>query len=159
MLNSLKTALLAAGAALALAGSAQAQAPTDLSAFDIRSAGGWAERLVLCDYTAFLSNAPDLNANRMWVRRDDGHSELMLPPDFVGGGQWYKEGYQRLYFKLQRHGQISSRQVSAAQNGIGRDFVETYRRQHVWRQADLRFLRQQDSACRAMARQEGEIIS
>src|SRR5947208_163273 len=108
-------ALASASLALGAAGVVQAQSrPTGdygqggYSQFDVRNARNWAERLVLCDTTAFLASRPDLNANRMFVRRDDGRRDLLLPPDFVGNGRWYKEAYERLYWRLKREHQITS---------------------------------------------------
>ncbi len=127
------------------------------AAFDVRGTDSWADRLVLCDTTAFLAGHPDLMADRMWVRRDDGRSDLLLPPDFVGGGQWYKEGYERLYFRLQHEHKISYRELIDAQTTVGRRFVEAYRRMGPGYR-DERFLRAQDAYCRSMARAQGEIV-
>ncbi len=156
MINTFKKTLLAGALALGLAGGAVA-APTNLSAFDVRSADSWAEKLVLCDVTAFLAQKPDLNANRMWVRRDDGHRELLLPPDFVGGGAWYKEGYERLYWRLKRQKQVDSHQLRQAQDTLAHDFVQAYRRDPAG-MAYSRTLRDQDTFCRRMARSEGVIV-
>ena len=84
----MKSIILAALAAstLAIASAAHAQPDRDqrdraasrdggrYADFDVRNARGWAERLVLCDTTAFLASRPDLNADRMWVRRDAARS-------------------------------------------------------------------------------------
>ena len=159
MLTALKSALVAAIAVAGLAGAAQAApSSTPVARFDVRHAQGWAEKLVLCDVTAFLATDPDFNANRMWVIRDDGHRDLLLPPDFVGAGQWYKEGYQRLYFRLNRQGKINLDALRDAQNSLGHDFVEAYRRAGRGN-GDGSFFRAQDTYCRAMARAEGEIIT
>lgn len=158
MFKPLKTALLAAGIVFGCAGFTQAAVPADLHAFNLQGADGWADRLVLCDVTAFLAAKPDLNANRMWVRRQDGHSDLLLPPDFVTGGQWYKEDYQRLYFKLKGRKKIDSAALRRARVDLGRPFVEAYRR-GVRTVAESRFLLRQDQACRTMAREEGVIVS
>jgi hypothetical protein len=145
-------------ATIALMGAAVARAAPDSSRFDVRNAHNWAERLVLCDSTAFLATRPDFNANRMWVRRDDGHRDLLLPPDFVGAGRWYKEGYQRLYWRLRRRGEVDDASLTAAADQLGRPFIESYRRAggYNWQGDD--FLRGQDVFCRATARQQGEII-
>ncbi len=156
MLNVIKSAIVAAGAAAMLAGAVPVQAQS-ASNFDVQSAQSWADRLVLCDVTAFLAGKPDLNANLMLVHRDDGRDDLLLPPDFVNGGQWYKEGYERLYWRMKRENKVDSAQLRNAQNTLGHDLVEAYRRDSV--QAKPSFLRHQDSYCRSMARSEGEIIS
>jgi len=157
MFRSFKVALAALGVAAAVAGVAHARGePRPLTTFDVRSSGNWADRLALCDTTAFLASKPDLNANRMWVRRDDGHADLLLPPDFVGNGWWYKEGYQRLYWRLRHEKKLDSDQMKQAQNTLSRDFVESYRRANDYH--DARFLRDQDVYCRSLAREQGEII-
>ncbi len=114
---------------------------------------------MICDYSAFLSGRPDLHANRMWVRRDNGHSDMLLPPDFVGAGNWYKEGYEHLYFKLRRKGEVDAAQLRHAQDTVGRDLLEAYRRQQPWSTANVNFLLRQDAYCRQLARQEGEFVS
>jgi len=174
----MKRPLLAAlgmiGLAAALCGSAQAQPyPGErnlpplsrdggrFAEFDVRNARGWAERLVICDTTAFLASRPDINADRIWVRRDDGRRDLLLPPYFVGAGHWYKQGYERLFWRLRREREVSSADVYRAQDAVGRRFVQTYRdangRYGVG--IDIRFLEAQDRYCRQMARSEGEIIT
>ena len=162
----MKTLFLAALASATLAlgsfGQASADAPS-LAQFDVKSAGSWAEKLVLCDTTAFLASRPDFNANRMWVHRDDGRQDLLLPPNFVGAGRWYKEGYEQLYWRLRRDNQVTSQELMSVQNGVGRSFVETYRRNNGYNGAtfgvDQRFLDRQDAYCRSMARKEGVIVS
>jgi hypothetical protein len=166
--------VLAAGLALTLASAVQAQPyPGEryrseprggggrFAGFDVRDARSWGERLALCDTTAFLASRPDLNASRIWVRRDDGRRDLLLPPDFVGAGLWYKEGYRRLFWQLQRERQVSSAEVYRAQNGLSRRFVEAYRsiNGHYGAGVDSRFLDAQDRYCRMMARSEGVIVS
>ena len=148
--NALAAAL---GAVVVITGAAQAQpASRDVSSFNVQQVGDWADRLALCDVTAFLASRPDFNAQQMWVRRDDGHSDMLLPPDFVGGGWWYKEGYQRLSYKLK----IEPARMHQAQNTLARDFVESYRRSSS--SQNQHFLRQQDGYCRQLARDQGEII-
>ncbi len=154
MFKAALSALALAGLAFGAAASAQAE-PTDLSRFDVHGASDWADKLVLCDVTAFLASKPDLDANRMWVRRDAGPPDLLLPPDFVQGGQWYKEGYRRLYDKMRRDKRIEGDQVIRAQDTAGRSFIDAYRRSP---NLDHSFLNAQDSYCRSMARAEGEIV-
>jgi len=159
MLKTLKLALAVAATAAVTAG--VAHAGTDLTSYDIASAPTWAEKLVLCDTTAFLAGRPDLNANIIFVRRDDARRfDMLLPPTFVGGGQWYSDGYERLYWRLRHEDKITSKQLLAAQNQISRDFVEAYRRGHsAYGGRGRRFLEAQDKTCKAMARAEGVIVS
>ncbi len=157
MLNSLKALLVAAGAVAVLAGAVQAQpSERDITSFDVRNAGGWADRLALCDATAFLATKPDFNAQRIWVRRDDGHADVLLPPNFVGGGWWYKEGYERLYWRMLKDKKVDSASMHQAQDTVSREFIRSYRSSA--NNQDRRFLDDQDTYCRAMAREQGEII-
>ena len=162
MKNTVLAALAAASFAIGIAGQTQAQPRSDarFSEFDVRNARSWAEKLVLCDVTAFLATRPDLNANRMWVRRDDGHNDLLLPPDFVGAGRWYKEGYEQLYWNLKRRNQVSSDELRQTQASLGRRFVEAYRTSGYNGPGEaMGFLDKQDGYCRSMARHEGVIVS
>ena len=84
MNRSILAVLGAIGFAAMLGGSVEAQpysggrdrpaprAGERFTAFDVRNARSWAERLVICDTTAFLASRPDVNADRIWVRRDNG---------------------------------------------------------------------------------------
>jgi hypothetical protein len=155
-------AILAAGSALSQPAPRREGPPGGRYAdFDVRNARTWAERLVLCDTTAFLASRPDMNADRMWVRRDDGRRDLMLPPDFVGGGRWYKEGYERLFWRLRRERQVSSDELYRTQSALARRFVEVYRRsngRYGLSATEQRFLDAQDTYCRSMARREGAYV-
>jgi hypothetical protein len=128
--------------------------------FDVRNARNWTERLVLCDTTAFLASRPNLNADRMWVRRDDGRRDLLLPPYFLGGGRWYKEGYQRLFWRLQRRHQASDTELFRVESTIGRRFIDAYRDANPYTGGVVQsgFLDAQDRYCRNMARAEGEVV-
>jgi hypothetical protein len=118
----------AAFAALAFAGASAARAASyDVSAFDAAAAHTPAERLVLCDTTAFLATRPNLNANRMYARRDGRPFQLMIGPYFVQGGFLYSERYDRLFWKLRREKQISKDEVAAVQGAQGRALVDAYR--------------------------------
>jgi hypothetical protein len=131
--------------------------------FDVRNARTWAERLVICDTTAFLATHPNLDASRMWARRDDGRRDLLLPPYFIGAGRWYKQGYEQLYWRLRRERQVTRDEIYRAQDTIGRRFVDIYRRSNGSYGGgggpESRFLDRQDAYCRAMASQQGFIVS
>ncbi len=149
MPNILKSAI-AAAALLASAGAAQAV--PDLSAFDAARARSPAERLVLCDTTAFLATRPNLDANRIYTRRDSRPWQLMIGPRFVQGGQIYSERYDRMYWKLKRGNQIDQNQLIAAQDGPGRGLVETYRDSGY---LPMRFAREQSNFCSGWTREAG----
>jgi hypothetical protein len=118
----------AAVAALAVAGASTAQAANyDVSAYDAAAARSPAERLVLCDTTAFLATRPDLNANRMYARREGMPFQLMLGPYYVQGGFLYSERYDRLFWKLRREKQIDKDEVAAVQGDKGRAMIDDYR--------------------------------
>ena len=154
----LKAMKIAAAAVLAVGLTGAAQAAPELSSFDVHSADGWAQKLALCDTTAFLNSHPDLNSNIMFVRRDDARRfDMLLPPDFVGGGQWYEDGYERLYHHLRQDKKVSADEMLQAQNTVGRDFVEAYRASGG--RLNRHFLNAQDTYCRAMARAQGVIVS
>jgi hypothetical protein len=125
MMTFLKTAAVAA---LAFAGASAAQAANyDVSQYDAAKAANPAERLVLCDTIAFLATRPDLNANRIYARRDDRPFQLMLGPYYVQGGFLYSERYDRLFWKLRREKQIDRGQVAVIQGSTGRALVDAYR--------------------------------
>ena len=149
----MNTLLKSALAAVALAASAgAANAYPDLSAFDASRAATPAERLVLCDTTAFLSTRPNLDANRIYARRDGRPWQLMIGPRFVQGGQIYSERYDRMYWRLKRDGQIDQNQLIAAQDGPGRGLVETYRDSGY---LPMGFAREQSQFCSGWTREAG----
>ena len=156
MLKIIKATLVAA-LALGAAGAAGAQ---PITSFDARATDNWAEKLVLCDTAAFLAGQPNLDANVIYTRRDDARRfDMLLPPNFVGGGQWYKEGYERLYFRLKAEKKIGFKELLNVQNDVGRRFVDSYRKGGRYEMATNRFLREQDSYCHSMARENGVIVS
>lgn len=125
MMTFLKTAAVAA---MALAGASAAQAANyDVSQYDAAAARSPAERLVLCDTTAFLATRPDLNANRMYARREGRPFQLMLGPYYVQGGFLYSERYDRLFWKLRREKQIDKNEVARIQDTQGRSMIDAYR--------------------------------
>ena len=147
------TLLKSAIAAVALLGAAgSAQAYPDLSAFDASRAATPAERLVLCDTTAFLATRPNLDANRIYTRRDSRPWQLMIGPRFVQGGQIYSERYDRMYWKLRRAGELTQDDVIAAQDGPGRALVETYRDSGY---LPMAFAREQSNFCSGWTREAG----
>jgi hypothetical protein len=135
---------LAAGAAVA-AGQAQASA---YDRFDAANARTPAERLVLCDTTAFLTGRPDLNAQRIVLRRTDRIPVILLPPYFVSGGFIYSERYDRVFGRMRKAHQVTLREVADAQAGPGRAMVELY---HSTRWVDRGFAVRQDRYCRNFA--------
>jgi hypothetical protein len=148
--NLLKTAV---AAALALAGATAASAqPDDLSAFDASRAQTAAERLVLCDTTAFLASRPNLNANRIYARRDGRPFQLMIGPNFVQGGFLYSDRYDRLFWKLRRTDQIAKDEVAKVQDTQGRALVERYRNGGF---LPMSFGRAQAKFCDAWSRENG----
>jgi hypothetical protein len=130
-------------------------------AFDVRGARTWAERLVLCDTAAFLASRPNLDADRMWVRREGRRPDLLLPPYFIGAGRWYKEGYQRLFWQMRRQRLVTDAEVYRAQDNLARRYVDAYRRINPYGgggSVGSRFLDEQDRYCRRMARDQGGYV-
>lgn len=143
--------LLALAAAVATVTAAQAQ-PSPYDQFDAAAARSPAERLVLCDTTAFLAGRPDLNAQRIVLRRIDRVPVILLPPYFVSGGFLYSERYDRVLGRMRKSGEVTLRQVAAAQAGPGRAMVEVYR---ASRWVDRGFAVRQDRVCRKFAADYG----
>lgn len=83
---------------------------------------------MLCDTSAFLRTRPDLNANRMFARRDGQPFQLMLGPYYVQGGVFYSQRYERLFYRLQRDKQVNLRQVADVQASLGRQMIRSYGR-------------------------------
>jgi hypothetical protein len=132
------TTIAVAAAALCGAVSAQAQGfatDRDLSRFDARQTQDLPAQFAICDATRFLRTDPDLNATRVYVRRDDGRMDLLLPPYFVGG---------RAYRRLRYSGQVSYEAVREARHTIGRDMVKSFDRISG---GDRRFLNAQSRFC------------
>jgi hypothetical protein len=128
----MKLLAIAAGcAALALCTGALAQgygAPADLARFDARTAPDVAAKLAICDTARFLRTSPNLDADLVYVRRDDGQLDLLLPPYFVGGPEWYDEDLERAYRRLRRQGEVTYDQVRMARQDIGREMVRAFKR-------------------------------
>jgi hypothetical protein len=143
-------ALAAACAAVAFATSAIAQSYSqrvDTARFDARATPDVAAKLAICDATRFLQSRPDFEADLVYVRRDDGRVDLLLPPHFVGGPQWYDEDLESAYRRLKRQGVVNHDQVRLARAAIGRDMVRAFRRPSGGEQ---RFLREQSRYCKTV---------
>lgn len=142
--------LLLAGlaGALAVVSLARAQPGSAYDRFYVEAARTPAERLVVCDTTAFLAGRPDLNAQRIVVRHLDRIPVTLLPPYFVSGGFLYSDRYDRVFNRMRARHEVSVRDVAATQAGVGRAMVELYRRT---RWVDRAFVRRQDRACRDFA--------
>lgn len=141
------TTIAVAAAAVCGAVSAQAQGVAnnyDLSRFDVRQTQDLPAQFAICDATRFLRTDPDLDADLVYVRRDDGRLDLLLPPYFVGGPEWYDEDLERAYRRLRQRGQISFEAVREARHAIGRDMVKAF--DHVSGD-ERRFLDAQSRAC------------
>lgn len=127
----MKRIALALAAAL-LGGSAVAQpaaGPADITRFDARTAPDVPSKLAICDAVRFLRTDPDLDADRIYVRRpSENRFDLLLPPYFVGGPEWYDEDIERAYRRLRSAGQVEYRAVQTARHEIGREMVRTFDR-------------------------------
>lgn len=143
-------ARLALLAAFALAGPALAQPSYDAFAFD--NARTPAEKVVLCDTSMFLSQHPDLHAQRIVAPRSNGQGALLLPPAYVIGGQLFSDRYERLALKLVAARETTAGEVAAAQASVGKAMVDLYRPN---RYIDHPFTVKQERACRAYAKEHG----
>lgn len=118
-------AALAGGSALAQ----PAAGPADLARFDARTAPDVPSKLAICDAVRFLRTDPDLDADRIYVRRQaENRYDLLLPPYFVGGPEWYDEDLERTYRRLRSAGQVEYKAVQTARSQIGREMVRTFDR-------------------------------
>lgn len=112
-----------------------------------------AEQLAICDATAFLASRPDLNANRILVRRHNGaFYDYLLPPDFLVGGQFYTETADRVFFRLRGRGEADRNAVADAQERLVRPIIRAQGRAgHV----PYRAWRVQLQECNAFAQSQG----
>lgn len=150
----MKPFALAAAVALSVVGAASAQAPgygaapygqTDLARFDARLGDDPARKLALCDATRFLVTDPDLDADRVYVnRQSERRFDVLLPPDFVAGPEWYDEDLERAYRRLRNQGVVSAEQMRAARGVLGREMVRSFDQATG---PERRFLRDQSRYC------------
>ncbi len=142
-------------AAVAAFGSAAAPAlaqPTDFAAFDPARAQTVAERLVLCDMSAFLASRPDLDAQVIYVRRDDQRYDPLIPPFAGGGSAWYEDDHRRAYQRLRSAGQVTPQELAAAQDRYIRPMTKVYERATPSQQRTLESTRR---FCKDFARSAG----
>ena len=150
MFNLLRAA--AAAAIVGLATPVAAQAPgysATTPAFDASQARSVAESLVLCDLAAYLGSAPDRNATRVYVRRDDFRFEPLIPPFVSMGGNWYDEDLERAYRRYRAAGVVTSEQLYRAQDTYSRSMTRAFERPSLEEQ---KFLQSQAPFCRTLAR-------
>jgi hypothetical protein len=147
----MKAFAIAAAAALAVCGGAAAaqgfgasSGTADLARFDARAGDDLARKFAICDATRFLANNPELDADKVLVRRRDGRLDLLLPPYFVGGPQWYDEDIERAYRRMKTAGQVDYESVRAARRDVGRDMVKSFDRVNG---SERVFLREQSRFC------------
>lgn len=142
-------AAAAACAALALGTGAVAQsygtsAPVEFARFDAAATPDVAAKLAICDAARFLQSRPNLDADLVYVRRHDGRTDLLLPPYFVGGPEWYDEDLEFAYRRLKQQGVVNYEQVRLARAAIGRDMVRAFERPSG---PERRFLQDQARYC------------
>ena len=142
----LKTAL--AAAALLAAAPAAAQ-PADLGRYDARQARSLAEQLVLCDLAGYFKSGPDLNAQRLVLRRSSNDFEPSLPAAITRGGDWYDDDLKRAYFRYSATGRVAPAEVHAARYHYGREMEDVFRRTSY---GERRFFQDQAPFCRNLAR-------
>ena len=142
-------AAAAAFCTVASAASAQSWGRPDLGRFDARAAQSPAERLVLCDLASYFATAPDLDAHRVYIQRDNYRFEPSFPLAITRGGEWHDEELERAYLRQLRAGQVSSQEVHALRQQYGTEMERAFRRANV---GERRFFQSQASFCRDLVR-------
>jgi hypothetical protein len=140
---------------LSMATAAAAEA-SDLAGFDAARTNSTAEKIVLCDTSAFLRTRPDLQADRIYARREGRPFQLLLGPYYVQGGFLYSERYERLAEKLERQHRVSARQIADVQASQGRAFVDAWGRDGA---LPGDFAARQSQVCTAFARDNGVLVA
>ena len=142
---------LAAAAALSAAAPAVAQpygAP-DLARYDARQAQSLGQQLVLCDLASYFRTRPDLDAHRVYVRRDVNRFEPTLPIAITRGGAWHDEDLERAFLRHRAAGRVSEREAFAVRREYGREMERTFWRTDLREQ---RFFQDQGQFCRDLVR-------
>jgi hypothetical protein len=149
----MKLSALAAGlAALFAAAPTLAQGP-DLGRYDAARAPTVAEQLVICDLAEYLGSNPDLNATRIYVRRDDGFRfEPAIPPYVSRGGFWYDEDLERAYRRYRAAGVVTRDQIHQAQDVYSREMTDLFGRRHGGGLRLQRFLQAQSGFCDSLSK-------
>ena len=149
----MKLSGLAAGlAALCAAVPAMAQTP-DLSRYDASRAGSVAEQLVICDLAEYLGSNPDLDATRIYVRRDNGFRfEPAIPPYVSRAGFWYDEDLETAYRKYRAAGVVTPDQIRQAQEVYSEEMTDLFGRRYNSGLRMQRFLQHQSGFCDTLAR-------
>lgn len=137
-------ALVVGTAALSQTYAAPGSGSDVLAQYDARTAPDVASKLAICDAARFLRTSPDLDADRILVRRNDNRLDLLLPPTFVGGPEWYDEDLEGAYRRLRRQGVVSYDQVQTARSTIGRAMVRAFERTTG---SERRYLDEQSRYC------------
>ena len=143
------TATAVAAAAFASSASAQPLGRADLARYDARAAQTLGERLVLCDLASYFATGPDLDAQRVYVKRDAFRFEPSFPTAITRGGHWHDGDLERAYQRYRAAGQVSTVEVDALRTRYGVEMERLFRRANV---GERRFFQAQASFCRDLAR-------
>ena len=139
--------LLLTVAALGAAAAPAAAQTNDFLDLDVARGRTLGEQLVICDRAKLLSNPPNSNALRAYVRVDNDRLEPALPPDFTRASGWYDYDLERAYDRLRARGLVDREDVRAARERYRAPLLSRAERPTT---GERRFLRAQTSACRRL---------
>ena len=146
------TKALAAAAVLTFAPAAVAQpyGGADLARYDAARATTLGEQLVLCDLASYFATRPDLDAHRIYIRRDNYRYDPAFPQAITRGGIWHDEDLERAYLRHRRAGRVSGMENQHVRGQLGPEMERSFRVMGVREQ---RFFQDQDRFCRNLVRQ------
>ena len=120
--------------------------PTDR--FKLERTQGWAQALAVCDLTRFLLEQRELNADVILARDDSsGQFRALYGPRFLPPNLLYDADLRRAFFRLERAGAVTRRDVGEARFAVDRPMLRAFRRM---RSQDRVFLEEQSRTCSAL---------
>lgn len=136
--------------ALALAAPAAAPAAPirPLADFDVRKVEGLADRLALCDLTAFLITRPNLQADVIIApNRGGAPARVMRQPYYRPLTGLFDEDLDDAMRVMEAHHQVTRREVAAARTRYDVQMLRSYERSSM---PQRRFLDEQAKRCSDM---------
>ena len=151
MSNIMKT--LVTGAALLAAAPAAVAQPfgePDLGRFDATRAQTLGQQLVLCDLASYFGTGPNLDAHRVYVKRDTNWFDPMPPQAITRGVHWHDYDLERAFLRHRAAGRVSAQEVDALRGQYGAEMERVFQRTTV---GERRFFQRQARFCRELVRQ------